>query len=59
MLAESIKGDATGELCLYRYKIRRIKRDITVKHLKSRLIYHPRARGLILNSGLMSLGRFQ
>lgn len=57
MLAESIKGDAGGYMGLYRKKIRRIKRDIVLKNLKSRLIYHSRTRGLIMKSGMLSLGR--
>ena len=59
LLAESLKEDACGWMRLYRKKICGIKCDIVLKNLKSRLIYHSGARGLIMKSGLMSLGRIQ
>jgi flavin-dependent dehydrogenase len=55
LLAESIKRDAGGFMEIYGKKIRNIRYSIFMKNLKSRLIYHPVSRGLIMKSGILSL----
>ncbi|MEJ2155726.1 MAG: FAD-binding protein [Desulfobacteraceae bacterium] len=55
LLAESIKRDPGGFMGYYRRKIRRLQCNLTLKSLKSRLMYHRMARGIIMKSGIFSI----
>jgi geranylgeranyl diphosphate/geranylgeranyl-bacteriochlorophyllide a reductase len=55
LLAESIKRNSARFMEIYQKRIRKIRYNIVLKNLKSRLMYHPMARGLIMKSGILSL----